>query len=97
MLVVNKDFFNGLSAKDQKLFRESGLAAMQYEAEFVKNKAKERLDVIQKAGVKVTYLSDEQRKLFQKKVEPFYEKWEGKLGKGLIDQLKQEVNVRSKK
>jgi TRAP-type transport system periplasmic protein len=86
-----------LSAKDQKLFKEKGLEAMRYEADFVKNKAKERLDVIQKAGVKLTYLTDEQRKLFQNKVEPFYQKWEEKLGKGLIEQLKKEVTVHSKK
>ena len=97
MLVVNKEFFNGLSAKDQKIFRESGLAAMRYEADFVRDKAKERLNIIQKAGVKVTYLSPEQMKMFQKKVEPFYEKWEGKLGKSLIDQLKKEVTANSKK
>lgn len=97
MLVINKAFFNGLSAKDQKMFREKGLEAMKYEADFVKNKAKERLDIIQKAGVKVTYVTDEQRTLFQKKVEPFYQKWEGKLGKSLIDQLKKEVNVHYKK
>ena len=70
---------------------------MRYEAAFVKNKAKERLDIIQKAGVKVTYLTEEQRALFQKKVEPFYQKWEGKLGKALIDQLKKEVIAQSKK
>ena len=97
MLVINKDFFNGLSAKDQKMFREKGLEAMRYEADFVKNKAKERLDVIQKAGVKITYLSEAQRKMFQQKVEPFYQKWEGKLGKSLIDQLKKEVTANSKK
>ena len=97
MLVINKDFFNSLPAKDQKMFREKGLEAMRYEAAFVKNKAKERLDIIQKAGVKVTYLTEEQRALFQKKVEPFYQKWEGKLGKALIDQLKKEVIAQSKK
>jgi tripartite ATP-independent transporter DctP family solute receptor len=97
MLVINKDFFNSLSANDQKILRESGLEAMRYEAGFVKNKAEERLNIIKNAGVKVTYLSDEQVKLFQKKVEPFYEKWEGKLGKSLIDQLKEEVKAKSKK
>jgi len=97
MLVINRGFFNSLPAKDQKMFREKGLEAMQYEADFVKNKAKERLDIIQKAGVKVTYLTDEQRKLFQQKVEPFYQKWEGKLGKALIDQLKKEVSTQSKR
>ena len=96
MLVINKDFFNGLSANDQKIFRECGLEAMRYEAEFVKNKAEERLNVIKGAGVKVTYLTDEQRMMFQKKVEPFYEKWEVKLGKNLIDQLKAEVQAKSK-
>jgi tripartite ATP-independent transporter DctP family solute receptor len=96
MLVINKDFFNGLSVNDQKIFRECGLEAMSYEAEFVKNKAEERLNVIKGAGVKVTYLTDEQRKMFQKKVEPFYEKWQTKLGKNLIDQLKAEVQAKSK-
>ena len=96
MLVINKDFFNSFSANDQKIFRECGLEAMRYEAAFVKNKAEERLNVIKGAGVKVTYLTDEQRKMFQKKVEPFYEKWQAKLGKSLIDQLKAEVQAKSK-
>jgi tripartite ATP-independent transporter DctP family solute receptor len=97
MLVINKDFFNGLSADDQKILRECGLEAMRYQAEFVKNKAEERLNVIKNSGVKVVYLSNEQRILFQNKVEPFYERWQGKLGKNLIDQLKEEVKAKSKK
>ena len=97
MLVINSKLFNGVPAKDQEILKKSALEAMDYEWHYVKSKAGEALKAITDAGLKVTYLNDEQKDAFKKKLAAFNDKWEQKIGKRLLDQLKEEVKKNSGK
>jgi len=96
MLVINKNFWRSLSAEEQNILRVAAINAMDYQWKFVRDTSQEILGKIEQEGVKITELNNEERKAFQKKVEPFFEKWNSKLGEELVNSLKAEIENYSK-
>ncbi|MFG1489797.1 TRAP transporter substrate-binding protein DctP [Oceanospirillum sp. HFRX-1_2] len=99
--MANKDFFDGLSGKDQKMIRDAAEYAFNETIEHIDGLAERSLDKIVKSSDKVTVtrLNDRQIKKFKArspKVEKTFIEMTGKDGKKLLKQFKADLKAVSK-
>ncbi|MBW2148741.1 MAG: TRAP transporter substrate-binding protein [Deltaproteobacteria bacterium] len=73
VLIANKDFYNSLPDKYQKLVREAAIKSSAHQRGLIQKREKGFKEKIRKAGVKIIELTPEQRQAFQKAVEPVYD------------------------
>jgi tripartite ATP-independent transporter DctP family solute receptor len=96
ILLINKKLFDSFPADDQKVI----LAAAQESAKFQRATNRrmntEQVAELRKAGMKVTELTDAQKKAFQDACAPVYTAWEPKIGKALIDEVRATVEAANK-
>ncbi|MBO8163979.1 MAG: DctP family TRAP transporter solute-binding subunit [Brevibacillus sp.] len=82
---MNKKLYDSLDPETQKLIRETAEEAAQYQKELNRKQDAEVLTKLKEHGMQVTELTPEQIKAFQEKVKPVIEKYEGIVGKELLD------------
>lgn len=83
--VINKEFFESLSADDQALLREAMAEATQYDFELIAKENSEYLNDIEKSGVTVTKLTEAQRQAFVDAVAPARESFKERVGAEIYD------------
>lgn len=84
-LCVNKKFFDSLSAEFQEAIISSAKEAAIYERELVNVDDNENLKQMEEAGVQITNLTPEQKKLWMEAVEPVHEKFADVIGEDIIE------------
>jgi len=82
---VNKKLYDSLDADTQKLLRETAQEAAKYQIELNRKENEEVLAQLKEKGMEVVELTPEQIKAFQEKVQPVIDKYEGIIGKDLLD------------
>ncbi|MCM3472005.1 DctP family TRAP transporter solute-binding subunit [Brevibacillus borstelensis] len=82
---VNKKLYDSLDADTQKLLRETAQEAAKYQIELNRKENEEVLAQLKEKGMEVVELTPEQIKAFQEKVQPVIDKYEGIIGKNLLD------------
>ncbi|HMB76198.1 MAG TPA: TRAP transporter substrate-binding protein DctP [Kiloniellaceae bacterium] len=97
-VMANKDFYDGLSAEDQKVIQDAAAAAYDYIVTYQQGLADSELKKIQdaKPEMKVTVLTDEQRACFKeaaKDVEAKFIEMTGDSGKAILDQMKADLEA----
>ena len=97
-IMANKDFYDGLSADDQKLIQDASTAAYDYIVEYQVGLADTELEKIKKAKpeMTVTVLSEEQRQCFKdaaKDVEAKFIEMTGNSGKAILEQMKADLKA----
>ncbi|WP_340107127.1 DctP family TRAP transporter solute-binding subunit [Pikeienuella sp. HZG-20] len=95
VLVANAGFWNGLSADEQKMFRDAAREAMNYEREVVAQEDKSLAAELEKAGMEITRLTPEQLAVFQEAIQPVYDEYKEKLGVDLVNKFENEVKKAS--
>ncbi len=83
--VISKAFMDGLSPDEQKLIRDSIVAAEAYQQELIKTEESEQLAKIREAGVEVTELTPEQRQVFADKTESVRAQYRDEVGADAYD------------
>jgi tripartite ATP-independent transporter DctP family solute receptor len=98
IIVVNRDYWESLSAADQQIFREAGALAVKVNREanaaLRKKMYKSDLSVeefLQKQNVQIVELSAAEREAFQKATAPVWDKYRKSLGSDLVDFMVQKV------
>ncbi len=71
-VVINKDFFDKLPIKYQKLLREATAKSAEYQLGLIEKRDQGFLETIKNAGVEVNTLTPKQRASFQKALTPVY-------------------------
>jgi tripartite ATP-independent transporter DctP family solute receptor len=82
---MNKKLFDSLDPETQKLLKETAQEAAKYQIELNRKKNEEVLAQLKEKGMQVEELTPEQIKAFQEKVKPVIDKYEGIIGKELLD------------
>jgi len=96
-VVVNKKFWNSLTPEQQKIFREAAEVQVKTNRD---GNAKGRADAMAKAkaqGVDVYVLTDADRAVFKKAVQPVLDKYKGVYGAELYDFYMKKIDFYSKK
>lgn len=83
--VINKEFFESLSAEDQTLLREAMAEATEYDFELIDQVNSEYLSDIEQQGVEVTRLNGAQRQAFIEAVAPARESFRERVGEEIYD------------
>jgi C4-dicarboxylate-binding protein DctP len=84
-VIVNQKFWDGLPKDIQGTFQKTIEEVRDWQREESKNLSKALIDKMEKAGIKVHYVSAEAKKDFAKASAPVYKKYESVVGKDLFD------------
>lgn len=84
-LLMNDDFYNGLPEDLQELLMEASEEFRDQQRELAQQQDTEFMDQLVAEGMQINDLTDEQRDAFREAAAPVYEKYEGQIGKDLID------------
>lgn len=87
-VLVNKKFWDGLPDDLKKVVREAMAEATDFEWKMSEQYDKVSLEKLKKEGMQVHELTPEERAVFQKALEPVYQKYEAKITKELIELAK---------
>lgn len=90
--LVNKEWYEGLTADEQQAIKEAAEEARDFQRE---EKAKEDAEFKQQlieAGMEVKELSADERQAWVDKAKPVIDKYRGEIGADLVDQLLEEAN-----
>lgn len=74
-LIINLDKFKALSPEDQKIMRDSAWETVRFNMDYLQKSDQEKLELLKKAGVKVSTLTPEQMKPFREVVKPVWDKY----------------------
>ena len=89
IFAVSKPVWDSFSAADQKILREAAVEAAKYNVEIARKGITDAdpatLKDIEGLGVKITKLSDAEKKVFQTATKGVYEKWKGRIGAELVN------------
>lgn len=84
VLLINDKLYKSLTPDQQKALLDAAKEARDYERKFINDNEKKTLEDLKKAGMEVT---EPDKAAFQKATEPVYKKFEGEIGKDLIDKI----------
>lgn len=86
---MNKKLFDGLDEETRKIIQETGQDAAKYQIELNRKQNEEILSELEELGMEVTTLTPEQIAVFQELAQPVIDKYEGIVGKDLLDKFRQ--------
>jgi len=97
-LMANKQFYDGLSAEDQKVIQDAAASAFDYIVGYQKSLADSELDKIKEAKpeMTITVLSEDERACFKNaaaEVEAKFIEMTGDSGKAILDQMKADLEA----
>lgn len=97
-LMANKQFYDGLSAEEQKVVQDAAASAFDYIVGYQKSLADSELEKIKEAkpAMTITVLSDEERACFKNaaaEVEAKFIEMTGEGGKAILDQMKADLDA----
>lgn len=91
VVVINKKFFENLSADDQALITSTMKRAIDYQRVEAEKAEAKSLAVINAAGIKVSELSKEELDLFRNKLVPVQERVKAKAGSEIVEAFLSEI------
>jgi len=96
--VVNRDVWNSWTPADRDIVRAAALEAGKQEIAIARKGLTKNdqslVKEVEALGVKVTRLSDDEKKVFEKTVHPVYEKWKKQIGPDLVKRAEAAVASR---
>lgn len=88
LLLINSKLWESLPPEDKKIFEEAALESSKQERAANRKMNHDQIGELKKVGMKITELTPAQLKAFQDAVAPVYTEFEGKIGKGLVDEFR---------
>ena len=84
-LVISEKWYQSLPADAKKVILEAGALYAKNERKYNSQQEMQMLKEMEKKGLKVNKLTDQQKDLFIKATRPVYKEFEGKIGKDIVD------------
>ena len=95
IFVVNKQVWESWTPQDREIVRQAAIDAGKQEVAIARKGLVEpgqpAWKDVEQYGVKVTYLTPEDRKLFVAATRDVYNKWKNQIGAGLVDKAEKAV------
>ncbi len=91
IIMISEKFFNGLSPQDQEIVQQAAYAARDYERTVSREFSDYAKQQLKAKGMKINDLTPAQLADFRKAVQPVYDRWAPKVGKGLVAQVQKEA------
>ncbi len=88
VLGVSRQLWDGLDEPTRAVLERSAVEASAYQRQLARTNEAEAVNLIRSKGVTVTRVTADQRKAFQELVAPVFQKYEGIVGKALLDAVK---------
>lgn len=85
--LMSKRFWQRLPKGYQQLIRHASTQMCDYERKVSRDIDAQAKDMLKKKGMKITDLTDSQRKAFKKKVQPVYDDFKDKIGEPLFSEV----------
>jgi TRAP-type C4-dicarboxylate transport system substrate-binding protein len=87
-MLMNLKLFQSFTAEEQKVIMEAAQESALYQRKINRQMDKDYVTELRKEGMTVTELTPAEQKAFQDAVQPVYTQFEDKIGKDLIQQVK---------
>lgn len=87
LLLINKKLYDSMTPEDQKIFSEAAAESKIFQRETNRAMTKDYVAKLREAGMTVTELTLEQKKVFQDACAPVYKQFEATIGKDLIAEV----------
>ena len=98
IFVVNRDVWQSWSQEDQQIVRQAALDAGKQEITLTRKGLsgtdRSMIQEVEALGVKVTELTDAEKKAFEQAVKPVYDKWTRQIGPDLVKRAEAAVAAR---
>jgi tripartite ATP-independent transporter DctP family solute receptor len=88
IMLMNLKLFQSFTAEEQKVIMEAAQESALYQRKINRQMDKDYVTELRKEGMTVTELTPAEQKAFQDAVQPVYTQFEDKIGKDLIQQVK---------
>ncbi|NEU31992.1 DctP family TRAP transporter solute-binding subunit [bacterium LRH843] len=75
VFLINKEFFEGLTAEQQEIVKDASIKARDLERQLTRDTEQEYLEKLQAEGVKYNELSEDGRKSIEEKIQPVVDKY----------------------
>jgi tripartite ATP-independent transporter DctP family solute receptor len=92
VVLASKKWWNTLSADEQKLIRQAAASSRDFERKDSREDTKKSMAILEKSGMKINVVSDEEMNRMREKSKPIVEKYTQDLGPELIKQLNDEIS-----
>lgn len=92
VFLVSKKFWDGLTPDEQKILQEASVEAGKFQREMNREKNKQSLENLKKAGMQVNEVKPEDRAKMQEIVKPVLDTFSKELGEALVKEMYDEVN-----
>jgi tripartite ATP-independent transporter DctP family solute receptor len=87
ILLIGKALWDKLPSEDQKIFQQAAYTARDHVRAVSAKMNSEEVDLLRKAGMKVTVLTPRQLKAFQDAEKPVYEQFADKIGRETLNDI----------
>jgi len=87
LLLINKKLYDSMTPEDQKIFSDAAAESKIFQRETNRAMTKDYVAKLREAGMTVTELTVEQKKVFQDACAPVYKQFEASIGKDLIAEV----------
>jgi len=87
MLMISGIAWNKLTPEYQAIFKEAAKEAVDWQRVVAVEKEKEYLQIMKDKGLKVTELTPDEKTLFQAAMKPVWDKYQGRIGKELVEKV----------
>lgn len=84
MFVINNKVFEGFTDEEKKIVLDAAKEAEEWQRQEMQKAEQEYMKAIKEAGVEITELKPDEKEAFRKAMEPIWKKYEGEIGKELI-------------
>lgn len=91
IFLMGKKFYDGLTEEEQTIVKEAAIEAGKYEREMIREENENSLKGLKEKGMTYTELTPEAREEMKKAVQPVVDKISDKVGKELVDEIRQAV------
>jgi tripartite ATP-independent transporter DctP family solute receptor len=92
VVLASKKWWDTLSPDEQKLIREAAVKSRDFERKDSRADSQKSMQTLEKSGMKINKVSDEELKRLRAKAQPIVDKYTQELGPDLVKQLQDEIN-----
>jgi tripartite ATP-independent transporter DctP family solute receptor len=92
VVLASKKWWDTLSPDEQKLIRDAAVKSRDFERKDSRADSQKAMQTLEKSGMKINKVSDEELKRLRAKAQPVVDKYTQELGPDLVKQLQDEIN-----
>lgn len=90
--IISKPFWDSLTGEEQEIVASAADEVMEYQREVNRQESEEGYNLLEKKGMEIIEISEEEREKFREAVEPVYDNYRQNFGGDLLDQILSEID-----